>query len=278
MEEMSIQATEMNRLREKVASLETDYKLAQLKQKEEAQKAQRMSERIKVLEKYLTLEKPLGKTKEMLWANIIDSVNDIWPSIQVIFEKTVLIKIAMEAIQKVKEELEDKPEDANRLIHFLTNKNRYELQELDIEDKTETILEIRKVFSKRNLMLNLEEKCHYMQVAIDRFMAKFQIFREKCLPSPLVINDKHMTQLDYGNRLRQLAKEQASSSSIKALRTGKVLYNTFKNLFFLEHEIKHLFLTKPNFAKYTEADEIYRRMMNVKLPNAKWWEIMIDLL
>jgi len=71
----------MNKLREKVASLETDYKLAQLKQKEEAQKAHKMGERIKILKKDLTLEKPLGKTKEMLWANIIDSVNDIWPSI-----------------------------------------------------------------------------------------------------------------------------------------------------------------------------------------------------
>ena len=115
-----------------------------------------MSERIKVLEKDLTLEKPLGKTKEMLWANIIDSVNDIWPSIQVIFEKTELIKIAMEAIQKVKEELGDKPEDANRLIHFLNSKNRYELHEINIEDRTEIILDIRKVLSKTNLMLNLE--------------------------------------------------------------------------------------------------------------------------
>jgi hypothetical protein len=105
-------------------------------------------------------------------------------------------------------------------------------------------------------MLNLEEKCHNMQVAIDRFMAKFQILREKGLPSPMVINDKLMTQLDYGDRLRKLAKEQASSSGIKALPTGKVLYDTFENLFFLEHEVKHLFLTKPNFAKYTEADEI----------------------
>jgi len=51
-------------------------------------------------------------------------------------------------------------EDANRLIHFLNNKNRYELHELDIEDETKTILEIRNVLSKRNLMLNLEEKCH----------------------------------------------------------------------------------------------------------------------
>ena len=124
------------------------------------------------------------------------------------------------------------PEDATRLIHFLNSKKIYELQELNIEDRTETILETRKVLSKRNLMLNLEEKCHNMQVAIDRFMAKFQILREKGLPSPLVINDKLMTQLDYDNRLKQLAKEQASASAIKALPTGKVLYNTFENLFF----------------------------------------------
>ena len=57
-----------------------------------------MGERIKILEKDLTLEKPLGKTKEMLWANIIDSVNDIWPSIHVIFEQIKLIKKATEAI------------------------------------------------------------------------------------------------------------------------------------------------------------------------------------
>ena len=127
-------------------------------------------------------------------------------------------------------------------------------------------------------MLNLEEMCHNMKVAIDRFMAKFQILRENGLPSPMVINGKLMAQLDYGTRIKQLAKEQASSLSIKALLTGKVLYDTFENLFFLEHEVKHLFLTKPNFAKYTEVDEIYRRMINVKLQNAQWWEIVTDLL
>ena len=63
MEEMSIQAIEMNKLKEKVASLETDYKLAQIMQKEEAQKNNRMSERVKAMEKDLTLEKPLGQPK-----------------------------------------------------------------------------------------------------------------------------------------------------------------------------------------------------------------------
>ena len=57
-----------------------------------------MTERIKTLEKELTLNEPLGQAKEQPWANIIDFVNDIWPSIQVIFEQIDLIKQSTESI------------------------------------------------------------------------------------------------------------------------------------------------------------------------------------
>jgi len=45
-----------------------------------------MNERLKAMEKDLTLKEPLGKAKELLWANIVDFVNDIFPSIEVIFK------------------------------------------------------------------------------------------------------------------------------------------------------------------------------------------------
>ena len=107
-----------------------------------------MGEKVKFLKKDLTLQNPLGQTKEMIWANIIDSVNDIWPSIQVIFEQTELVKVATEAIQKIKEDLGDQPEDANQLIKFLNSKKMEELSELGVEDKTEAIIKIKKIFSK----------------------------------------------------------------------------------------------------------------------------------
>jgi len=44
MEEMSIQTTKMNKLKEKVTSLETDYKISQIMHKEEQQKSTRMNE------------------------------------------------------------------------------------------------------------------------------------------------------------------------------------------------------------------------------------------
>jgi len=103
-----------------------------------------LTERIQKLGKELTLKEPLAQAKQQLWANIINSVNDIWPSIQVIFEQKDLIKEATEAIQKVKEELGNKPKEANEIIKFLNYKNKQELEEIGMSDRTETILDVKR--------------------------------------------------------------------------------------------------------------------------------------
>lgn len=112
-----------------------------------------MGERIKFLEKDLTLQKPLGQIKDMLWANIIDSVNDVWPSIQAIFKQTELVKVATEAIQKINEDLGDQHKEANQLIKFLNRKNRHELNELSVEDRTKTIMKLKRFELKETLCL-----------------------------------------------------------------------------------------------------------------------------
>ena len=64
------------------------------------------------------------------------------------------MKIVVEAIQKAKEELGDKPKEATKLINFLNSRNKHQLEQLEIEDRNATILEIKKVHIKKNLMLN----------------------------------------------------------------------------------------------------------------------------
>lgn len=127
-------------------------------------------------------------------------------------------------------------------------------------------------------MLNLEKRCQSIQADINRFITKFGILREKGLPSPMVIHDKLMTQDDYIEILNKLANIQASTSRVKALPMGKVLYDNLENLSFLEHEIKHLFINKPNFPKYTEGNEIYRKILKMKLPEGEWWMKLMDLV
>ncbi len=86
-----------------------------------------------------------------------------------------------------------------------------------------------------------------------------------------------MTQIDYNKKIREVSREQVITSSMKDMPTGKVLYQTFENLFYLQHDVKHLFINKSTFAKYTEADEIYRKILISrwgKMEKTKWFTIL----
>jgi len=113
-----------------------------------------------------------------------------------------------------------------------------------------------------------------MQVEINSFMEKFTVLQSKGLPSPLVINDKLMKHIDYVDKLNRYVGNQDSSSSsaarVKALPTGRVLYEILENLFYIEHEVKHLFTIHHNFFRYTKTNETLRKLQKHKLPEQKW--------
>lgn len=192
------------------------------------------------------------------------------------------MKLAQEEIQKTKAELGNMPEEANNLIQSLNTRNKYQLEELGIQDRIGTILEIKRVFTKRTLMQNLERRCHDMQEEINAFRKRFDVLQSKGLPSPLVINDKLMRHIDYVEKLDQYAGNQASSSTsasgTKAFPTSRVLYDSLENLLYVEHEIKHLFPIQPTFFRYTEIDETLRKLQKNRLPEPKWWEDILEIL
>jgi hypothetical protein len=78
------------------------------------------------------------------------------------FEQNELVQKSKQTIEKIRVELGEMPAQANDIIKFLNYKTREELEELNIEDKTKTILEVKRVLTKRGLMLQLEEKVQIM--------------------------------------------------------------------------------------------------------------------
>jgi hypothetical protein len=80
-----------------------------------------------------------------------------------------LVQRRKQAIEKIRVELGDRPTQANDIIKFLNSKTREELEELKIEDRIETILEVKRVLTKRGLMLQLEEKVQIMDQGVQRF-------------------------------------------------------------------------------------------------------------
>ena len=61
----------------------------------------------------------------------------------------------MESITK---HLEDMQEIAFDIIKFLNSEDDYEIEELRISDKTKMILEVKKIITKKNLTIHLQEK------------------------------------------------------------------------------------------------------------------------
>jgi hypothetical protein len=97
--------------------------------------------------------KTLAEVKESVWTDITKSMNEIWPMIQIMFEKNELVQRSKQAIEKIRSELGEMPIEANEIIKFLNSKTREELEDLRIEDRTETILEVKRVLTKRGLIL-----------------------------------------------------------------------------------------------------------------------------
>jgi len=90
--------------------------------------------------------------------DITKSINEIWPMVQIMFKQDELVQRRKQTIEKIRGEFGEMLVEATEIIKFLNSKTREELEELRIEDRTETILEVKRVLTKRGLMIQLEEK------------------------------------------------------------------------------------------------------------------------
>jgi hypothetical protein len=224
------------------------------------------------------MEKTLSEAKENIWMDINNSMAEIWPFIKIIFEQHELVQKAIEAIEKIREELGEIPIEATELIKFLNSKNKHELEALEIEDMTNTILEVNKVLTKKGLMLQLKEKAQVMDIGVQRFFSKIEVLHKKGLLGLLVINDKLITLSYYKQKISAMAKDGSKFVGIQGSITGKDFLETLQLDLSIYHDIKHIFITKPTFSKYTEMNEIYKKLLKVAIPSKKRWEDLCSLL
>jgi hypothetical protein len=148
---------------------------------------------------------------------------------------------------------------------------------MEIEDRTETILEVNKVLTKKGLM-SQQEKARVMDIGVQIFFSKIEVLHKKGLPTLLVLNDKLITLSDYKKKINTVEKDGSKFVGIQGSIIGKYLLEKLQLELSIQHEIKHSFITKPTFAKYIDMDEIYRKLLKVSIPNKKIWEDLCSLL
>ena len=170
------------------------------------------------------------------------------------------------------------PTKANKIIQFLNFKSKEELEDLQTEDRTEIVIEVKRVLTKRGLMLELEERVQTMDVMVQRFFSKTESLQKKGLPSLFVINNKLITLSDYKKKILTMEKDGSKFTGIKGNIMGKSFLETLRLDLIIQQEIKYLFITKPTFTKYTETDEVYQRLLKVNIPSQQRWDDLCDLI
>jgi hypothetical protein len=278
MERMNLQESEIGRLKKEVENLQELKISFQTSLTKEKQMTEQMRKELQQLQKQTLAGKTLAEVKELVWTDISKSIHEIWPMIQIMFEQNELLERSKHAVEKIRSELGDMPTQANDIIRFLNSKTREELEELKIEDCTETILEVKRILTKRGLMLQLEEKIQVMDQGVQRFFLKIDTLQRKGLPGMRVINDRLMVLPDYKKKLIEVSKDCAKFAGIQSNITSRALMKALHWDFEIQHEIKHIFVVKPTFAKYTDMDEVYRRLLKVTVPTPIRWEELCDLL
>ena len=69
------------------------------------------------------------------------------------------MQISTKVRKQINTNLGHKPGEATTIIKLLNSKKRVELEQLVNEYRTKNILEVKRVHTKRNPMLQLENKC-----------------------------------------------------------------------------------------------------------------------
>lgn len=167
-----------------------------------------------------------------------------------------------------------RPREANSSIKILNSKTKDELAEFKITDRTKTILEVRRALTKRNLLVQLENKCQHLEASIQ----KFNVLHLKGLPGLKGIGNKLVQLTDYQQNLYSIAQDKSKFSTIKGTITGKSSLEALEFDLLIKAKIKHLFLVKLNFQKYTEEDETYRNLVKMLIQDEERWYKLCQLL
>ena len=71
------------------------------------------------------------------------------------------------------------------MIHFLNNQTKEELVALNIINRTDVVLTVKKVLTLRKFVQTLERKCHERQAEVDEYKLKMGALQDKGFSSLL---------------------------------------------------------------------------------------------
>jgi len=155
--------------------------------------------------------------------------------------------------QRARASLGSMPDIATRMINVLNNRTGLQLATMGIRDRIDTIMLIKRVLTLRNYVQTLERKCQDIQVGVNAFATKITALYGRGLPSLVNTVGRLLPHEKYAKKVKNYITQQltALTSTPEGVGppTGQEIYDKLQNLFYIEHEINHLFEVPPNYYK-----------------------------
>jgi len=127
-------------------------------------------------------------------------------------------------------------------------------------------------------MTQLETKCQTLRIVVQRFHFKFSLLDQRGLPGLVAPNDILISSEEYWKKISIVSTDKDKFAGIKGHLTLKAFLEALKLNLIIKHEIKHIFVNKPNFEKYTEVDEVYRKLINLSIPSEDRWDHLCEII
>ena len=117
----------------------------------------------------------------MLWNKITEEITKIWDYIIIMDEEFGLARKVDKDIKVAFWELGNKPETTTKIIKLLNSKSNEELSKKGIKNRTNMVMDIEKVFTKRNLIQQAQNKLIPLQRNVEWFSSLYKKMVEKGL-------------------------------------------------------------------------------------------------
>ena len=127
-------------------------------------------------------------------------------------------------------------------------------------------------------MTQLETKCQILKTYVQRFHFKFNLLNQRGLLGLVAPNDRLISLKEYCQKLDTRATDKEKVASITGHITRKHALEALYFYLTIKHEIKHLFVNKPTFEKYTKVDEVYRKLVNLAIPSEEQWDHLCGVI
>jgi len=118
-------------------------------------------------------------------------------------------------------------------------------------------------------MLQFKNKCQNLEARVKKNHRKFNVLHHKGLPIVRDSSGQLIPLENYHHRLHEIASDRTNFAIVNRIISGKALFEGLEYDLFIQHEVQHLFITKPTFDKYTEVDASYRKVIKFYIPYDK---------